>query len=250
MHMNRQRILFAIALMSLLLAAVALTSGSAISAFADNGNGQKDKSDEKDSSMKGQPSGEKNVNATGQSNAQGKDEGKESHDKGSDAEKERKMQAEKEAEEHHGEHLARNAPIVGPYTANLNYTLTASGIATSISDTSMSKDVTVSLNLAVWKSIKGLVSMDVMGGTIKIGNNESDISSGNAIYLIHAHNLLIFAHTSEDNGKIIKLKATAPEDLVLPAEKSDHALELDVHSPQSKIASEWFLKMQGEIILS
>ncbi len=168
--------------------------------------------------------------------------------------KTRAQEAKEKAGEMHQRHLEKQEHFMGSYTSNLNYTFTADGNATSISDKSRSENVTVSMNLSVWKSTPGLVAMDVMNGTIQIGENETyDIDTGHARYVINAHKILIFAHIAEGtagnstHSKLVKLMATVPEDVQLPAEGSGSALESEILSPQSKVTSKWFLNMHGEI---
>ena len=155
-------------------------------------------------------------------------------------------------EERHMKHLAEQAPMTAPYMASMNYTLAANGKGTSISDNSTSADVTLSMKLSVWKSTEGIVSMDLMSGMIKIGENEThDILAGNALYLIKAHRMVVFGFITEDHGiKPLKLKAMVSSDTKLPATKSTNSMQLDILSPQSKLSSKWFLNMHGEVKLS
>lgn len=183
----------------------------------------------------------------------------------SKAEEKRMEYASETANERHSEHIAMHSPTVGPYSANMNYTLTASGTATSVSDNSTSTDASVSLELSVWKSTKGLVSMDIMNGTIKIGGNETvQIHNGHAYYLIHNHQFRVLGFitgtNSTNNGgqgnetasmelKVLKLLSGGDKSQgnVLPASSSDKPLQITILSSQSKLASEWFLKMNGEV---
>lgn len=169
----------------------------------------------------------------------------------------------------HRGHLGMHAPIAGPYKANMNYTLDASGNATAISDNSTSKSASISLNLSTWKSTRSLVSMDIMNGTITIGGNQTvSIHDGHAYYLISNHQVRLLAYikgtdntlgsnshgneTSPSSGaKLLKLIAkvhnNADETTVLPTSASDKPLQISILSPQSKLASEWFLGMTGEV---
>lgn len=197
----------------------------------------------------------------GNSTAATNNEGKE-HSK---AEQKRMEYASETAKERHDEHLATHSPTVGPYTANMNYTLTASGTATSVSDNSTSTNASISLDLSVWKSTTGLVSMDIMNGTITIGNETIPIHNGYAYYLINNHQFRVLGFITDtdstSNGQgnqtasasvqVIKLttRADKTEQNVLPTSSSGGALKISILSPQSKLASEWFLKMDGEVKL-
>ncbi len=156
------------------------------------------------------------------------------------------------------------------YTAGMHYVLSAQGTAIPISDDSSStsnltnttgtttptnttaasnldsadEGATISLDLSVRKSTKGLVAFKVMSGMITIGDETYLIDSGKALYILKAHKLIVTAFT-EDKGKPLKLKAIVLEDTTLPATESDPALQLDILSPQSKLASKYFLEMEG-----
>jgi hypothetical protein len=179
---------------------------------------------------------------------------------------ERRMQyANKTAEERHKEHLMMHSPVAGQYSINMNYTLIANGNATSISDNSTSTISYVSLDLSIWKSTKGLVSMDIMNGTITIGNNTSPIQNGHAYYLIHNHQIRVLGFitdtttisgndsqgnkTASTGLKVLELRTVNDknEGNVLPTSSSNQPLQISIVSPQSKLASEWFLKMDGEV---
>lgn len=183
----------------------------------------------------------------------------------SKADEKRMEYASETAKERHDEHLATHSPTVGPYSANMNYTLTAEGTATSVSDNSTSTKASVSLELSVWKSTKGLVSMDIMNGTINIGNETIQVHNGHAYYLIHNHQFrvlgfIVDTNSTSSNGsqgnetasmnlKVLKLVAGGDksEGNVLPTSSSGTPLKITIVDPQSKLASEWFLKMNGEV---
>jgi hypothetical protein len=187
------------------------------------------------------------------------DEGK-GHSK---ADEKRMEYASETAKERHDEHMAMHSPTVGPYGANMNYTLTADGTATSVSDNSTSTKASVSLELSVWKSTKGLVSMDIMNGTITIGNETIPVHNGHAYYLVHNHQFRVLGFivdtssgssgngTTSMNLKVLKLVAGGDksEGSILPASSSGAPLKITILDPQSKLASEWFLKMNGEVKL-
>lgn len=111
--------------------------------------------------------------------------------------------------------------------------------------------------------------MDVMNGTINIGGNQTvSIHDGHAYYLISNHQVRLLAYikdtnntlssnshgnetTSSSGAKLLKLIAkvhsNADETNVLPTSASDKPLQISILSPQSKLASEWFLGMTGEV---
>lgn len=199
----------------------------------------------------------------GSSTAAMSDEGRE-HSK---ADEKRMQYASETAKERHEEHLAMHSPIAGPYAANMNYTLTATGTATSVSDNSTSTNASISLDFSVWKSTKGLVSMDIMNGTITVGNETIPIHNGHAYYILNNHQFRVLGFITSDTNtnstsstgqgnqtasasiQMIKLvsKADKTGQNVLPTSSSSAPLKVSILSPQSKLASEWFLKLNGEV---
>lgn len=180
----------------------------------------------------------------------------------------RREYASETAGQRHNEHVAMHGQNVGPYITNMNYTLTANGTATSVSDNSTSTDVSISMNLSVWKSTDGLVSMDIMNGTINIGDNETiQIHNGYAYYLVHNHQFRALGfivdtnnasssggqgnETTSMNLQLLKLYSGSDRSggNLLPTSSAGQPLEISILSPQSKLASEWFLKMSGEVKL-
>ena len=197
--------------------------------------------------------GQSNTNSTSQSNSKAKgqkgeksiEEQQESHDKVK--EKAMETHGKKNAEARHLKHLAKNATTIDAYNANMNFTLTASGTAKSIADNS-TRDITITMDLSVWKSTKGQVSMDIMRGTIKIGDNETyDINAGSILYLIKPHKIVVTGFINSKDIRIMKLQIAVPKDSELSTATAEKAMQLNILSPRSKLASKWMLEMQGEI---
>lgn len=161
---------------------------------------------------------------------------------------------EKSAKEKHKENLAKHGPS-GSYPHDTEYTLTATGAATPISGGDGSETAEISMVLSIWKSTKGLVAMDIMDGTVKIGDDKRDIYSGHVFYLIRGGHLLVFAFIVEDDDSggqdrhisLLKLWAKTQKGDSLPLSDSDSPLKLDILSPQSKLISEYFLDMDGQL---
>src|ERR1051326_3606008 len=101
------------------------------------------------------------------------------------ADQKREQYVSESSEQRHNEHISSHAPITGPFQANMNYTLQASGNATTISNQTSTDNATLNLNMSTWKSTRSLVAMDITGGSLKVGNNITTISSGHAYYLIN-----------------------------------------------------------------
>ena len=62
-----------------------------------------------------------------------------------------------------------------------------------------------------------------------------------------AKSLMVNGFLNGNDGKL-KLKIAVSKDAELPS-GAETSMQLNILSPQSKLASKWFLKMQGEITL-
>jgi hypothetical protein len=97
--------------------------------------------------------------------------------------------------------------------------------------------------------------MDIMDGTVKIGDDTRDIFSGHVFYLIRGGQMLVLAFMvdEDDSGgqdkniSLLKLWAKTQRGDSLPLSDSDSSLKLDILSPQSKLVSEYFLDMAGQL---
>jgi hypothetical protein len=181
-----------------------------------------------------------------------------------------RMYAEERGEHIHEEHLAENAPISGVYEADMRYTLTLTGEATSMPHDSMSESMSMSddgsmaeeqhaaeitLDLATWKSTGRVLHLDIIGGSINIGEETITVNAGQLYYITNARVLFAFAvvmpEGDEDSMELLRLKAKLPPDNnKLPAAESDQPLEIDTVSTRTKIGSDWFLHMSGQVALS
>ena len=215
-------------------------------------------------SSHGNSTGNNNGNHTGQNNqgqnnqGMGQGPGDDVSGHGHNADERMHDYVSEDSQTRHKEHISMNEPTTGAFTANLNYTLTASGNATAISDSSNTKNASITLNLSIWKSTTSVVSMDIINGTLKVGDNSTQIFSGHAYYLANKPRMIIYgfivdngmgtpgnSSSSEQSVKLLKLFMSG--DGTLPAASSDPALKVSVMSPQSKVASEWFLDMGGQV---
>lgn len=206
------------------------------------------------------------------------------------------------AEEKHRKHLLSNlSSYDGPYLPDMKYLLEAEGIAKRIggSKSNSTEDLAeLSISLATWKSTKGSVKMDVMNGTISVGNHTAEIHSGHAVYQIHSDRIILIGyivtgegHDDDDdyqassNGTTTSANQTSTsgnqtstshnqqynytkigkktgvtvvklwikmsdKDGMLPTKDSPGPVGVDILSPRSKVAGNWFLDMSGEVSLS
>jgi hypothetical protein len=97
-----------------------------------------------------------------------------------------------------------------------------------------------------------------------MGSNETiPIHNGHAYYLIHNHQFRVLGFITDTNAtssnaqgnatslKVLTLIAGGDktEGNVLPTSNSGTPLQISILSPQSKLASEWFLNMNGDVKL-
>jgi hypothetical protein len=164
-----------------------------------------------------------------------------------------RMYAEETGEHIHEEHLAENAPISGIYEADIGYTLTLTGEATSMSDDSMTEDAEVTLDLATWKSTGRLLHLDITGGSITVGEETMTVNAGQAYYVVNGRVMFAFAVVVPEDGdadsaRLLRLRAVLSPDSMLPAEGADQPLE--IMSTWTKIGSDWSSEMSGQVALS
>ena len=171
------------------------------------------------------------------------------------ADQKREQYVSESADQRHNEHISSHAPITGPFQANMNYTLTASGNATTISNQTSTDNATLSLNMSTWKSTRSLVAMDITGGSLKVGNYITTINSGHAYYLINHPRLIVFGYVVDNNGnttdvKLLKVFSFSMNGTALPTSTSDSPLTIHILGPESKLSSEWFVNMDGQVKLA
>lgn len=166
-----------------------------------------------------------------------------------------RMYADETGEHIHEEHLAENAPISGMYEADMRYALTLTGEAISVSNESMTEDAEITLDLATWKSTGRVLHLDIIGGSITVGGDTMTVNAGQAYYITNHRVMYAFAVVTpegdEESMQLLRLKAMLPPDNnKLPAAESDQLLEIDTISTRTKIGSDWFLQMSGQVALS
>jgi hypothetical protein len=119
----------------------------------------------------------------------------------------------------------------------------------------MSEDAEITLDLATWKSTGRVLHLDITGGSITIGEETMTVNAGQAYYITNHRVMYAFAVVmpekgEEDSMQLLRLKAMLPPDSKLPAAKSDQPLEIDTIDTRTKIGSDWFLEMSGQVALS
>jgi multiple sugar transport system substrate-binding protein len=160
--------------------------------------------------------------------------------------------SQKSAEARHHERLGLGNFGSGPYSSDFGYRLEADGIATRISDNS-TLEIHVTLHASPWKSAGSMVSMDIMNGTIEVGDETYTLQSGDAHYLTHVRQLRILAFAAEGgNGEsfqVLVLKAKAHAG-TLPFPDSTEPLQIEVLGPQSRLLPGFTIEMSGVVELT
>jgi hypothetical protein len=160
------------------------------------------------------------------------------------------------ADEIHNSHKALASSTNGDYKTDTKYTLTASGTATSLSDSSMTSDAKITLDLSTWQAAGRVVTMDVMGGSVTVGQTSMTVHSGVVAYIINGHVLYAVALiTPADNPgtnsvQLLKIRAVLPQDNnKLPLSASDQHLSISAQTT-TLLSPGWILNLSGQIALS
>jgi hypothetical protein len=110
--------------------------------------------------------------------------------------------ARESGEQIHHRHMQASPVSRGEYTPGLDYILEASGIASVETE----EDATLAIDVSVWKSNGAVVIMDIVGGTVTIGEQEYDIKMGYALYSVHYNIFRSAALAVADNGDVVALR--------------------------------------------
>lgn len=154
----------------------------------------------------------------------------------------------------HMQHLALDAPTTEQYPADLRYTLRANGTATSFDD-GAAEDVSVAMQLAVWKSNSRIVSMDILNGTIKVGDGEEDetIRAGSAYYLQSLQMLRVYGlvqYEGQDGAtyvkmlKIISIPSSVTNELPSNEENATYTFESGANS---RLDAQYQISLSGQV---
>jgi hypothetical protein len=179
-------------------------------------------------------------------------------------------------ESEHKRRMNASPASTGDYKPNWNYTLVADGTATSFGDdeeegtaesTSNSSttstnsssvevmsagDVELAVDMAVWKSNKALILLNILNGTIEAGGEVYTIELGYALYSVSHDAMRLGAFVSDEDGNIymLKLRGSAEgEDAEFPAESGD-SIEMVFEGnsgPARNSFNGWELDLKGTI---
>ncbi|NOJ27402.1 MAG: hypothetical protein DA330_05265 [Nitrososphaera sp.] len=128
--------------------------------------------------------------------------------KDSQMQKRQHMVARENGMQIHQRHMNDSPSSIGQYAPGLDYTVSAEG---------MDDEVTLSMDVAVWKSNGQILFLDVVGGTVSIGDQQYEIKLGYTIYSMQNNALRTNALVVAENGDVyvLKLRGVTESDLPL-----------------------------------
>jgi hypothetical protein len=152
----------------------------------------------------------------------------------------------------HEKHRSQNASSPGEYQPGWNYTLMANGTAMTNSgnETGDEADATVDINMAVWKSTGAIILLDVLDGTVEVGNQTYTVVLGYAYYTVHHDTFRVGALAVDDDGNVYKLKmrGSADDDAEFPMESGSIDLTFEGSSgPSNNRLGDWELTLDGTV---
>ena len=136
----------------------------------------------------------------------------------------------------------------GEYQPDWNYTLEAIGLANSDGNKT---DATVDVDLSVWKSNRALILLDVINGTVQVGDQTYTIKIGYALYSLQHNAMRVVALGVDDDGNISKLRlhgTAVNEDNEFPMESGSIDLTFEGSSgPIYNRSGDWELTLDGTV---
>ena len=145
----------------------------------------------------------------------------------------------------HERHRSENAASPGEYKPDWNYTLAANGTADHEADTE------VDIDMAVWKSNRAIILLDVIGGTVEVENQTYTVVLGYAFYTIHHDTLRVGAlAVDDDDGNVYKpkLRGSADDEAEFPMESGSIDLRFEGSSgPSNNRFGDWELTFEGTV---
>ncbi|WP_052755652.1 hypothetical protein [Candidatus Nitrosotenuis cloacae] len=146
----------------------------------------------------------------------------------------------------------------GKYFGNLentdqttkSYTMSFDGTATSIQDQGVSAPVSADIFVETLVTKDGYSKLRVTGGQVDIGQTTYDIVFGKARVTDNSSDqgsfILLVAEVMDDNGDITTIRMNL--DSAQSFQMADtQPIDLQIGSPQSKIAGQWFLEGTGSL---
>jgi autotransporter translocation and assembly factor TamB len=152
----------------------------------------------------------------------------------------------------HEKHRSEKAASPGEYQLGWNYTLMANGTAVQRgqTETSGNATATVNVNMTVWKSTGAIILLDVIDGTVEIGNQTYTVVLGYALYTIHYDTFRIGALAVDDDGNVYKLRLTGTatdSDAEFPMESNSIELNFGGSRGPPDRFEDWDLTLKGTV---
>jgi hypothetical protein len=170
-----------------------------------------------------------------------------------DVKEKRKEKMERTASTLHGKdihnrHLNANPASPGVYMPNWNYTLTANGTA---SNNTTKIDSSVDIDMAVWKSNSALILLDLLGGTVDIGNETYTVVIGYGLYSVQHDAMKIALLAVDEDGNVVKVRmhGSGPEeDSEFPMVSGSLDLTFEGGAASWKDSlGDWKLHLEGKV---
>ena len=106
------------------------------------------------------------------------------------------------------------------------------------------------IDMAVWKSNRALILLDLLGGTVEIGNQTYTVVIGYGLYSVQhdATKIALLAVDQDGNVVKVRLHGTGPEDSEFPMQSGSIDLTFDGGASSWKESlGEWKLHLEGEV---
>jgi hypothetical protein len=162
--------------------------------------------------------------------------------------KRREVAARESGEQIHQKHMQADPANRGEYAPGLDYTLEASGATSGEAE----QDAVLDMDVSVWKSNGAVVIMDVVGGTITVGDQEYDIQLGYALYSIRHNVFRSAALAVGDDGDVLALRLYGTSDmadakLATTAGGDPVELAFEAGAQHRNSLGDWMLVLDGTL---
>ena len=148
----------------------------------------------------------------------------------------------------HERHRNSNPHSPGEYNPGWDYTLTADGTGVQATDDESlaqeEDDVTVDLDMSVWKSNRAIILLDVIDGTFEYKDQDYTVRIGYALYSVQHDVMKLVALATDDDGNVFRLKLrgnAVDEADTFPTESGSIDLILGGHF------EDWNLLLEGTV---
>jgi len=150
----------------------------------------------------------------------------------------------------HERHVNANPSSPGNYTQGSDYVLAARG---SAEDGGEEANATINATMSVWKSTRALILLDIIDGTVKVGNQTYDVAVGYALYSTNGAMRIVALVVDGDSGEVLKLKlrgGAEGDDAEFPVDSGDSLdVSFEGNSGQGRNNSldAWELELEGTV---